>query len=715
MTPAGRELRFFAAAALVSAALPFGLSALVDARLAGGAVARLERVLGEDVAIDAAEVSLDGTLRLAGVRVGTRFEAEAVEAAVGPTALLAGRLGADEVRVRRPRLRARLDDQGNVDLSALLERARAARRAGAPAASASPASAAAAPARPGGVRRIVVTGGELVLEVEGHGEIRARGVELHPQERGVRVIAAGLETRFEHDGWRLEARWGRVGADVRLPRVAVERAALAGGTITLAHGGPGDGPALVLERAALSQESGAAGRTTRLEARVAGPATELTVELTRPGGGAAELRVRGRDLPGAALAPALPAGLDIRGARVSGHVGVRLAPGGATVDADADLDVTGAALAHDLVAREPVPVSGHLAVRARWDRALGEGHAELEARTGALALRGELELALDDAGDARAARVWLDVPELACADALAAVPAPLTRPLAGLALDGRVAARLELGFDLAPGAAAPATFDVDIDNRCRVLEEAPGADPGRLLAAAPVHTLPDGTTRTLAPDDPDFVALGALPRHVVHAFVAGEDARFFLHRGFDEEQLRRSFEVDVQARRVERGGSTISQQLAKNLFLTRERTLGRKVLEAVLTWRLEARVPKARLLEVYVNVIELGEGVYGLEPAARRWFGKPAARLTVAEAAFLAALTPAPVSTDRRLRAAGKLDPHTRERVTAVLRSMRRNRLIDDATYARALRDLDTLPIRIEGSAAPGARPTPARPPRSPA
>jgi membrane peptidoglycan carboxypeptidase len=125
----------------------------------------------------------------------------------------------------------------------------------------------------------------------------------------------------------------------------------------------------------------------------------------------------------------------------------------------------------------------------------------------------------------------------------------------------------------------------------------------------------------------------------------------------------------------------------KNLFLTRERTLSRKLLEAVLTWRLEARVSKRRILEAYLNVIELGDGVYGLEAGARRWFGKPAAQLDVAEAAFLAAMTPAPQSSTRRILAQGHLDAETRARVDAVLRSMWRNRFIDAERLQAAMRE----------------------------
>jgi membrane peptidoglycan carboxypeptidase len=209
-----------------------------------------------------------------------------------------------------------------------------------------------------------------------------------------------------------------------------------------------------------------------------------------------------------------------------------------------------------------------------------------------------------------------------------------------------------------------------------------------------LHTLPDGRLRVLDASDPDFVALDELPRHVTGAFVAAEDARFFDHDGFDVEQLRRSFTIDVAAGRVERGGSTISQQLAKNLWLGRERTLGRKLVEAVLTWNLERHVAKRRILEAYLNVIELGDGVYGIGPAARRWFGKPARRLTPAEAAFLAAITPAPRTAEARLGRAGKLDAPFRERTEIVLAAMRRSHVVPSQEFRAHLSDVLALRLR---------------------
>jgi penicillin-binding protein 1A len=175
-----------------------------------------------------------------------------------------------------------------------------------------------------------------------------------------------------------------------------------------------------------------------------------------------------------------------------------------------------------------------------------------------------------------------------------------------------------------------------------------------------------------------------MPNHLVGAFTSGEDARFFEHHGFDRTQIERSLGVNVQAGTFVRGGSTISQQLVKNVFLSPRRTLARKLQEAVLTWRLETHLSKRLIIERYLNIIELGEGVFGVEAAAQHWFGKPARRLGVAESAFLAALTPAPKTISRRVRAHGGVDPATRKRIEIILRSMRRNRVISAESARRA-------------------------------
>jgi monofunctional biosynthetic peptidoglycan transglycosylase len=146
-----------------------------------------------------------------------------------------------------------------------------------------------------------------------------------------------------------------------------------------------------------------------------------------------------------------------------------------------------------------------------------------------------------------------------------------------------------------------------------------------------------------------WVPLSRVSRYLIHAVVASEDQKFFGHEGVDWTALQESLEKDVKTRRAARGGSTITQQLAKNLFFGTRKTLVRKLRELVVARWLEADLTKIRILTLYLNVIEWGNGIYGCEGAAQYWYGKPAASLGPEEAAGLAAMIPNPRRINSRV------------------------------------------------------------------
>ena len=184
-----------------------------------------------------------------------------------------------------------------------------------------------------------------------------------------------------------------------------------------------------------------------------------------------------------------------------------------------------------------------------------------------------------------------------------------------------------------------------------------------------------------------------LPKHVFGAFLSAEDANFFKHRGFDATQIERSLGINLHRSKLLRGGSTISQQLTKNLFLSPKRNFARKFQEAILTWRLEKTLTKRQILERYLNVIQLGIGVYGITEGSKHWFNRKPHRLRIEEAAFLASITASPTTTSRRISERGELDPESREKVDIVLRNMYRNGYINKIQLAIALRSNVTIPI----------------------
>lgn len=139
-----------------------------------------------------------------------------------------------------------------------------------------------------------------------------------------------------------------------------------------------------------------------------------------------------------------------------------------------------------------------------------------------------------------------------------------------------------------------------------------------------------------------WVAYGRISVYLKRAIIAAEDAKFVDHEGFDWAGIQRAMEKNQRKGKVVAGGSTITQQLAKNLFLSSERSFVRKGQEAFITAMLEALMSKRRILEIYLNVVEWGEGVFGAEAAARHYFGASAASLSPEQAARLAAMLPRP-------------------------------------------------------------------------
>jgi monofunctional biosynthetic peptidoglycan transglycosylase len=139
-----------------------------------------------------------------------------------------------------------------------------------------------------------------------------------------------------------------------------------------------------------------------------------------------------------------------------------------------------------------------------------------------------------------------------------------------------------------------------------------------------------------------WVPLERISERLVEAILLSEDAGFFAHGGFDWHELREAVGDSLRRGRLGRGASTLTQQLAKNLWLGSERSLWRKAREAALTLKLERALPKRRILVLYLNVAEWGEGIFGAEAAARSWFGVPAAGLSTAQSVVLASMLPAP-------------------------------------------------------------------------
>ena len=303
----------------------------------------------------------------------------------------------------------------------------------------------------------------------------------------------------------------------------------------------------------------------------------------------------------------------------------------------------------------------------------------MAAVAGEASFRGEPRFSISARADA--------VPWRALVDAL---PPDLAPPSTAPAVSGTLSARASISGPLARRGDWDVQVDLDLDDLRRASRAAGPTWLSSGFEWKPIDPAPGETARRIAvgPGSPAFVPYAEVPQSLVRAVTASEDAGFFGHRGFDFREIANAV---IERGRV-RGASTISQQLSKNLFLSPERTLARKVREALGTIALEATLSKARLLEIYLNIAEWGPGVYGVGEAARFWFGKDARDLTPRESAFLATVIPSPRRFHARLHRSG-ITPWWNARIDDVLGKMRvQNQLTDDQLAAALSESLSPLP-----------------------
>jgi hypothetical protein len=335
--------------------------------------------------------------------------------------------------------------------------------------------------------------------------------------------------------------------------------------------------------------------------------------------------------------------------------------------------------------------------------------------SGALVLehRG-VQLEISGQLDATSLSFAAQLPTTSCQALLDATPG-ISPVLAGTELSGELEAEFALDLDFAALARARERYlgedaeDLELEafqppgelrfslpflERCVVERLGPGADIEGLRSAYH-HRFVSGsgteTRRVLAVGDDDYVSLEQVPKLAL-AFVILEDSRFWEHDGFDREQIERAFWFNLFEGRVSRGASTISQQAARSLWLGVDRSITRKLAEAVLAAELERGLDKQRILEVYLNIIELGPEVHGIVEASRYHFGKQPAELELLEALHLASLAPAPVGYSRRF-ADGHIDRQWREHLRTQVRRLRIRHLISRHEADAALRaNLQLLP-----------------------
>lgn len=188
---------------------------------------------------------------------------------------------------------------------------------------------------------------------------------------------------------------------------------------------------------------------------------------------------------------------------------------------------------------------------------------------------------------------------------------------------------------------------------------------------------------TIGPTNPDFTSVENVSANFKNAVLTSEDGSFFYHNGFNEDAFRKSIAANYKAGKFVRGGSTITMQLVKNVFLTRRKTIARKAEEALIVWLIESNrlVSKDRMLEVYFNIIELGPNVYGIGEASRFYFNKSPQSLELSEGIFLASLLPHPKWFRSSFDTTGSLKPYMADYYRVVSNFMLRKNLIDQIQH----------------------------------
>jgi hypothetical protein len=184
----------------------------------------------------------------------------------------------------------------------------------------------------------------------------------------------------------------------------------------------------------------------------------------------------------------------------------------------------------------------------------------------------------------------------------------------------------------------------------------------------------------VGPGNPDYTPLDQISGYLQNAVLCSEDGDFYYHNGFNEKAFRKSIATNIREKKFKRGGSTISMQLVKNVFLTRNKTISRKLEEALVVWLIENRrlCSKERMLEVYLNIIEWGPGVYGISQAARYYFNKKPADLGLSESIYLAMIVPRPKWFYWNFDEAGRLKPYTADYFRLIAGHLMRREIITE-------------------------------------
>ncbi|HVV84994.1 MAG TPA: biosynthetic peptidoglycan transglycosylase, partial [Kofleriaceae bacterium] len=366
---------------------------------------------------------------------------------------------------------------------------------------------------------------------------------------------------------------------------------------------------------------------------------------------------------------------------------------GAVTDFTGNFHLRDLTVAHPMLAEQPVrglELTGE--VRGSFDRrarTLALTRGDFESRglpfsiTGQVALPGGVT-----AGGGRRPRTALSarlqVPPVPCQQVLDAVPRELARYISDLRAKGTFSSDLHVAIDWSDLDATDLDGSVGLRG-CKIaqLPDAIARLDGPFEHLVEVE--PDvWDTITIGPGSPGFVPLAEVSPYLPLSLMTTEDSQFYSHHGFLPREFKSALVKDLKAGYFKYGASSITMQTVKNVLLYQEKTLSRKLQELVLTWAIEQALDKDRIMEIYINAIEYGPGIYGIGTAAQHYFGKSAHDLTPKESAFFSSILPSPKQRYRQY-CAGQLTSWSADKIDRILATMLKRGRLTQAEYDAAI------------------------------
>jgi hypothetical protein len=369
---------------------------------------------------------------------------------------------------------------------------------------------------------------------------------------------------------------------------------------------------------------------------------------------------------------------DVGRAKLEAKGDVKLTADAGKVLFDGSGRLTSVSIVHRALADDPVQ-GLDLAWRAAGSAALDGSMVRLDDGKIELgAIRLEASGAIEQGPDFTRIEGHANIPTSDCQRVFESLPKALIPKLLGLKMKDTFG--LRSGFELDTRHPSDMQIDWELKNRCRITKAPPDIDVERFQVPFK-HTVYDEHNEKVeiltGPGTPDWVPYHVLSPFLEAALTTTEDGGFRAHKGFDKSAIKNSIRDNVRQGRFVRGASTVTMQLAKNLYLGREKNLSRKLQEAVLTTYLEQALTKEEILELYFNIVEFGPMLYGIGPAAEHYFAVSPHDLSVAQSLFLTSILPAPKKS--YFAATGQLSKGWSNYLHRVLKIMRGRNKITDA------------------------------------